>query len=45
MNAVAGSMGKGGCPVTGVRALLGRTNRDWWPDALAVDVQIGRAHV
>ena len=38
MNAVAGSMGEGGCPVTGVRALLGRTNRDWWPDALAVDV-------
>ena len=38
MDAVTGSMESGGCPVTGVRALLGRTNRDWWPDALAVDV-------
>ncbi|MFC0590313.1 catalase/peroxidase HPI [Novosphingobium aquiterrae] len=30
----------GGCPVHpgGVRALLGRQNRDWWPDALAVDI-------
>ncbi len=30
----------GGCPVNagGVRALLGRQNRDWWPDALAVDI-------
>ena len=30
------------CPMghgdTSVRALLGRQNRDWWPDALAVDV-------
>ena len=38
MNAIVGSMGEGGCPVTGARALLGRTNKDWWPDALAVDV-------
>jgi catalase-peroxidase len=26
------------CPVHGARALLGRTNRDWWPEALPVDV-------
>ena len=40
MDAVTGSI-DGGCPVGkdgGVRALLGRQNRDWWPDALAVDV-------
>ena len=40
MNAVTGTPA-GGCPVGkdgGVRALLGRQNRDWWPDALAVDV-------
>ncbi len=40
MDAATGSI-DGGCPVGkdgGVRALLGRTNRDWWPDALAVDV-------
>jgi catalase-peroxidase len=40
MDAVTGSMA-GGCPVGkdgGVRALLGRQNRDWWPDALAVDI-------
>ena len=33
---------EGGCPMGhgdgGVRSLLGRQNRDWWPDALAVDV-------
>ena len=31
----------GGCPVHqpgGVRALLGRTNRDWWPDMLATEM-------
>jgi catalase-peroxidase len=31
----------GGCPFHsdgGVRALLGRQNRDWWPDALALDI-------
>jgi len=31
----------GGCPVHqpgGVRSLLGRTNKDWWPDMLATDV-------
>jgi catalase-peroxidase len=30
-----------GCPVdrpTTVRSLLGRTNRDWWPEALPVDI-------
>jgi len=30
-----------GCPVdrpTSVRSLLGRTNRDWWPEALPVDM-------
>ena len=41
MNAETGSLTGGGCPVHkdgGVRALLGRQNRDWWPDALAVDI-------
>lgn len=40
MDAATGSMGSG-CPRHsdgGVRSLLGRTNRDWWPDALAVDL-------
>ncbi|MFM5948663.1 MAG: catalase/peroxidase HPI [Novosphingobium sp.] len=40
MQADTGSNG-GGCPMKhdgGVRALLGRTNRDWWPDALALDI-------
>jgi catalase-peroxidase len=30
-----------GCPMDGpttVRALLGRTNRDWWPEALPLDI-------
>ena len=40
MDAKTGSIG--GCPMGhgdgGVRSLLGRTNRDWWPDALAVDI-------
>ncbi|HCF24174.1 MULTISPECIES: catalase/peroxidase HPI [unclassified Novosphingobium] len=41
MDAKTGSSAGGGCPIKhdgGVRALLGRTNRDWWPDALAVDI-------
>ncbi|MEJ6011721.1 catalase/peroxidase HPI [Novosphingobium aquae] len=41
MNANTGKMSGGSCPFHndgGVRALLGRTNRDWWPDALAVDL-------
>ncbi|QWC57089.1 catalase/peroxidase HPI [Erythrobacter sp. 3-20A1M] len=40
MDAKTGSIG-GGCPVTGdggVRALLGRTNRDWWPDSLDLHI-------
>ncbi|MXO91111.1 catalase/peroxidase HPI [Pontixanthobacter aquaemixtae] len=31
----------GGCPFSGadsVRSLHGRTNRDWWPDALQLDI-------
>ncbi|WP_265528063.1 catalase/peroxidase HPI [Sphingomicrobium marinum] len=29
-----------GCPVTGggMRSLLGRTNRDWWPDSLDLEI-------
>ena len=40
MDAKTGSI-EGGCPMGGdfsVRSLLGRTNRDWWPDAIAVDI-------
>ena len=39
MDAKTGEMG--GCPVdrpTTVRSLLGRTNRDWWPDSLPIDI-------
>ncbi|WP_051531380.1 catalase/peroxidase HPI [Sphingomonas sp. URHD0057] len=39
MDAKTGEMG--GCPVdrpTTVRSLLGRTNRDWWPEALPLDI-------
>ncbi|TIX51064.1 catalase/peroxidase HPI [Alteraurantiacibacter aquimixticola] len=45
MDAETGSM-SGGCPFTGgVRSLLGRTNKDWWPDALQLEIltQEGRA--
>ncbi len=31
----------GGCPFTGAdsaRSLLGRTNKDWWPDALQLEI-------
>ena len=38
MDAKTGSMG---CPVdrpTTVRSLLGRQNRDWWPESLPVDI-------
>jgi hypothetical protein len=30
----------GGCPVhkDAARSLLGRTNKDWWPEALPVDI-------
>ncbi len=40
MDAKTGSIEKGeGCPLDGsVRSLLGRTNRDWWPQALALDI-------
>ncbi|MFZ5744039.1 MAG: catalase/peroxidase HPI [Pseudomonadota bacterium] len=42
MDAKTGSIDGGGCPFHqqdgGVRGLLGRTNRDWWPDALAIDI-------
>nr|WP_166178883.1 catalase/peroxidase HPI [Altererythrobacter segetis] len=40
MDAKTGSI-EGGCPVPhggGVRALLGRTNRDWWPEMLATEI-------
>ncbi len=40
MNAETGPI-SGGCPVNrdgGVRGLLGRQNRDWWPDSLALDI-------
>ena len=40
MDAKTGEMG-GGCPVakpTTVRSLLGRTNRDWWPESLPIDI-------
>ena len=32
--------GESGCPMKGtpVRSLLGRTNKDWWPDALPLDI-------
>ncbi|MEA3009016.1 MAG: catalase-peroxidase [Sphingomonadales bacterium] len=39
MDAKTGEMG--GCPVekpTTVRSLLGRTNRDWWPEALPLEI-------
>ena len=39
MNMVT-SNAAGGCPVskTAARSLLGRTNNDWWPDALPLDI-------
>ena len=38
MDAKTGDMG--GCPMKGTKArsLLGRTNKDWWPEALPVDM-------
>jgi catalase-peroxidase len=38
MDAKAGDIG--GCPMKGTKArsLLGRTNKDWWPEALPVDM-------
>ncbi|CAN5325969.1 catalase/peroxidase HPI [soil metagenome] len=34
------SNAEGGCPMkaTAARSLLGRTNNDWWPDALPLDI-------
>ena len=34
------STAEGGCPMGhgAARKLLGRTNTDWWPDTLAVDI-------
>ena len=40
MDAKTGSI-SGGCPVPhdgGIRALLGRTNKDWWPEMLATEI-------
>lgn len=40
MDAKTGEM-SGGCPFHGdggVRSLLGRTNRDWWPDSLNLEI-------
>jgi catalase-peroxidase len=40
MDAKTGEM-SGGCPFHGsvdMRNLLGRTNRDWWPEALQIDI-------
>ena len=41
MDAKTGSIEGGGCPIANegaVRALLGRTNRDWWPNQLSLDM-------
>ncbi len=41
MDVATGSIPGGGCPFSGdggVRAMLGRTNRDWWPDALQLEI-------
>lgn len=41
MDAKTGSIDNGGCPFNGeggVRALLGRTNKDWWPEMLATEI-------
>ena len=41
MDAETGSISGGGCPFHGdggVRALLGRTNKDWWPDSLDLHI-------
>ncbi len=40
MDAKTGDM-SGGCPFHGsnqMRSLLGRTNRDWWPEAMQLDI-------
>ena len=41
MDAKTGSISGSGCPFDGdggVRALLGRTNKDWWPEMLATEI-------
>ena len=41
MNAPTGPMSGGKCPMGadgGVRALLGRQNKDWWPEALPLEI-------
>jgi catalase-peroxidase len=40
MDVAKGSMSGGECPMGegGVRALLGRTNKDWWPEMLATEI-------
>jgi len=41
MDAKTGSIDGGGCPMHGAggaRALLGRTNKDWWPEMLATEI-------
>jgi catalase-peroxidase len=41
MDAKTGDRMGGGCPVerpSTVRSLLGRQNRDWWPEALPIDI-------
>src|SRR5688572_16031472 len=41
MDAKTGESIGGGCPVdrpSTVRSLLGRQNRDWWPEALPIDI-------
>ncbi len=38
MDAKTGSI-SGGCPFKGeTRPLFGRTNKDWWPDALQLEI-------
>jgi catalase-peroxidase len=48
MDVATGSLPGSGCPFTGdggTRKLLGRNNRDWWPDALQLEIltQNGRS--
>jgi catalase-peroxidase len=43
MDAKTGSITGGGCPFHSgdtERSLLGRTNKDWWPDALQLDLLV-----
>ena len=40
MDAKTGEM-SGGCPFSGggeLRSLFGRENRDWWPEAMQLDI-------